>query len=103
MMKKPAKIQIGRLRYFDVLDLSGSKASVCDFGSVVLRYAKKANPAANIRAANATAVLNPPVSIPTNNPQMVTKFTNVSPPESHFIESDLDWDLDLELKSATAL
>ena len=85
MANKPAKIQIGRLRYFDVLDLSRSRASACVFGSVVLRYAKRANPTANMRAANATAVLNPPVSIPINNPQMVAKFTNVSPPESHFI------------------
>ena len=87
MTKKPAKIHIGSLRYFDILDLSRSKASDCGSGSesVVLRYAKRANPAAIIRAANATGVLSPPVSIPMSNPQTVAKFTNVNPPESHFI------------------
>ena len=81
----------------DLLDLSGFGVSACDFGSVVLRYAKRANPSANIRAANATAVLNPPVSIPINNPQMVAKFTNVNPPESHFIQLDLELDSAREL------
>src|ERR1700731_1611661 len=90
LAKKPAKIHIGSLRYFDVVDLSRSKASAGGSESVVLRYAKRANPAANIRAANATAVLNPPVNIPMSNPQTVAKFTNVNPPESHFIELDLD-------------
>src|SRR5437016_14446115 len=90
MVKKPAKIQKGRLRYSDASDLSRSKALVCDFGSDVLKYAKRANAAAKIRAANATGVLNPPVSIPINSPLIVAKFTKVKPPESHFISLDLD-------------
>jgi len=90
MAKKPAKIQIGRLRYFDAFDVSRSKASASDFGSLVLRYAKRANAAAKIRVANATGVLNPPVSIPINSPLTVAKFTKVNPPESHFISLDLD-------------
>src|SRR5205085_11990371 len=97
MAKKPAKIQIGSLRYFDNLDLSVAKASTCGSESVVLRYAKRAKPAANIRVAQATVALSPPATIPMINPQTVAKFTNVNPPESHFIS------LDLELDSAPAL
>src|SRR5439155_12903939 len=103
MVKKPARIQIGNLRYFAVFGLSPSKASVLGAGSVVLRYARRAIPAANIRAIQATIVLNPPKIIPMSNPQTVAKFTNINPPESHFIESDLDLRLHLELGSATAL
>src|SRR2546427_9751486 len=60
MVKKPAKIQIGRLRYFDASDLSRSKALVCDFGSDVLRYAKRANAAPNEIPIHATAGGTPP-------------------------------------------
>src|SRR5438132_13433077 len=98
MVKKPAKIQIGRLRYFDGFDSSRSPGSADGFGSVVLRYAKRANAAANIRAANATGVLKPPVSIPISNPQMVAKFTKVNPLPSHFI----CWGLDSSPGSASA-
>src|SRR6266705_4749943 len=82
MEKTPAKIQIGTLRYFDIFEFARSGSGS---GSVVLRYAKRANAAANIRAANATGVLNPPVSIPISSPQIVAKFTKVNPPASHFI------------------
>src|SRR6266480_2581331 len=92
MVKKPAKIHIGSLRYFHVLDFPRSKAAACGSESIVLRYAKRANPAANIRATHATVALSPPASIPMTNPQMVAKFTNVNPPESHFIWVELDSD-----------
>ena len=103
MVKKPARIQIGRLRYFDAFDFSPAKASGCDLGSLVLRYAESPKAAAKTRADNATGVLNPPVTIPISNPQLVAKFTKVNPPESHFISLDLDLDLDLDFGSAPVL
>src|SRR2546423_5932792 len=90
MVKKPAKIQIGSLRYLRKGDSSGAAARASR--SAVLKYANRAKPAPNMRALQATTGPNPPTSIPMSNPQTVARFTNVNPPESHFME--LDWELD---------
>ena len=62
-----------------------SKMSIFVFGSEVLRYAKIAATAPNIRDAAATDRDKPFAAIPRIRPQTVEKLTKVSPAESHFM------------------
>ena len=62
-----------------------SKISSFVLGSEVLRYAKMAATAPNIREATATDRAKPFVAIPRIRPQTVEKLTKVIPAESHFM------------------
>src|SRR3984893_4713706 len=108
MAKHVAKIHVQKFRYLQIaVDAEGklparcsrrcarlesfatgsaeSKMSIVVLGSDVLRYAKIAATAPNVRDATATDRAKPFVTIPRIRPQTVEKLTKVTPAESHFI------------------
>src|SRR4029077_9915322 len=108
MAKHAAKTQVQKVRYLQIAAgpegklparrsrrcarlesfASGSAESTMSsfvLGSEVLRYAKIAATAPNIRDATATDRAKPFVAIPRIRPKTVAQLTKVTPAESHFI------------------